>query len=74
METLSDAARIRFDRQTRIPGWGEAGQERLKNATVGMIGTGGLGSPVAIYDGEMMEFVQTALRRDPTCPVCGRLG
>lgn len=49
MNTLSATDRIRFDRQMRIHGWGEDGQERLKKATVGMIGIGGLGSPVAIY-------------------------
>jgi adenylyltransferase/sulfurtransferase len=35
----------------------------------------GIGSLLAdrllIYDGEMMEFLQTTLRRDPACPVCG---
>jgi adenylyltransferase/sulfurtransferase len=32
-----------------IDGWGEAAQEKLKNATVFIAGAGGLGSPVAIY-------------------------
>jgi adenylyltransferase/sulfurtransferase len=32
-----------------IDGWGEATQEKLKNATVFIAGAGGLGSPVAIY-------------------------
>lgn len=49
MEKLRETDRIRFDRQMRIAGWGEAGQERLKKATVGVIGVGGLGSPIAVY-------------------------
>jgi len=49
MKQLSETDRIRFDRQMRINGWGETGQKQLKNATVGIIGAGGLGSPIAIY-------------------------
>jgi len=37
----------RYERQIRI--FGEAGQERLKNARVFIAGAGGLGSPVSIY-------------------------
>jgi len=39
----------RYQRQMLIEGWGEAAQEKLKNATVFIAGAGGLGSPVAIY-------------------------
>jgi adenylyltransferase/sulfurtransferase len=39
----------RYQRQMLIDGWGEAAQEKLKNATVFVAGAGGLGSPVAIY-------------------------
>jgi molybdopterin/thiamine biosynthesis adenylyltransferase len=39
----------RYDRQIMIPGFGTAGQEKLKNAKVFLAGAGGLGSPVAIY-------------------------
>jgi molybdopterin/thiamine biosynthesis adenylyltransferase len=39
----------RYHRQMLIDGWGEATQEKLKNATVFIAGAGGLGSPVAIY-------------------------
>jgi len=49
MATLTEHDRTRFDRQIRIPRWGVAGQERLKRAKVGIIGTGGLGSPITIY-------------------------
>ena len=38
-----------YHRQMLIDGWGEAAQEKLKNATVFIAGAGGLGSPVAIY-------------------------
>jgi len=49
MATLTENDRTRFDRQIRIPHWGVEGQERLKCAKVGIIGTGGLGSPITIY-------------------------
>ncbi len=39
----------RYDRQILIPGFGAAGQAKLKKAKVFIAGAGGLGSPVAIY-------------------------
>ncbi|GMW02924.1 MAG: thiazole biosynthesis adenylyltransferase ThiF [Candidatus Hydrogenedentota bacterium] len=39
----------RYDRNLRIPGIGEAGQARLAQASVAVVGLGGLGSPVALY-------------------------
>jgi len=39
----------RYDRQIMIPGLGEKGQEKLKQARVVIAGAGGLGSPVAVY-------------------------
>ena len=39
----------RYIRQTMIPEIGEAGQEKLKNAKVLIVGIGGLGSPISIY-------------------------
>ena len=39
----------RYARHLSIPGFGEAGQLRLKNASVLLVGTGGLGSPAALY-------------------------
>jgi len=46
---LTDEDRKRYHRQMLISGWGEAGQRRLKGATVFVAGAGGLGSPVAMY-------------------------
>jgi molybdopterin/thiamine biosynthesis adenylyltransferase len=46
---LTDKERQRYDRQMMIHGFGEAGQEKLKKATVFLAGAGGLGSPAAIY-------------------------
>jgi adenylyltransferase/sulfurtransferase len=46
---LTDYDRSRYARQILIPGWGDEGQERIKNATVFIAGAGGLGGPVAIY-------------------------
>lgn len=39
----------RFARQTALPDFGPAGQEKLRRATVLCIGAGGLGSPVLMY-------------------------
>lgn len=48
-EELSAAEQLRYARHLSIPGVGMAGQLRLKHASVLMIGTGGLGSPAAMY-------------------------
>lgn len=39
----------KYDRQIMLKGFGEKGQESLKNARVFIAGAGGLGSPVSIY-------------------------
>ena len=39
----------RYDRQIMIRGFGEGGQERLKQAKVFIAGAGGLGSPASMY-------------------------
>lgn len=39
----------RYARQIMMPGFGEAGQEKLKAAKVFIAGAGGLGSPISIY-------------------------
>src|SRR3954463_2910515 len=39
----------RYARQVRLPELGEAGQQRLLNASAVIIGAGGLGSPAAMY-------------------------
>jgi molybdopterin-synthase adenylyltransferase len=46
---LTPEERQRYDRQIMIPGLGEAGQEKLKSARVVIAGSGGLGSPIALY-------------------------
>lgn len=38
-----------FIRQTTLPEIGEAGQQKLQNASVLVVGCGGLGSPIAVY-------------------------
>lgn len=40
---------IRYDRQMRLEGWGEEGQGKLKQASVAIIGAGGLGCPISLY-------------------------
>jgi len=49
MLQLSEDDLVRYDRQIKLYGWGKAGQQRLKAASVFIAGAGGLGSPVAIY-------------------------
>ena len=46
---LTPEEKQRYDRQILIPGIGEAGQEKIKKASVVIAGAGGLGSPVALY-------------------------
>ena len=46
---LTGDERERYDRQIIIRGFGEEGQEKLKRARVIIAGSGGLGSPIAIY-------------------------
>jgi len=46
---LTKDERERYDRQIIIRGFGEGGQEKLKRAKVIVAGSGGLGSPAAIY-------------------------
>lgn len=46
---LSSAEKQRYARHFTLPEVGEEGQERLKNSSVLCIGTGGLGSPAALY-------------------------
>lgn len=41
--------RARYSRQIRLPGFGEAGQAKLRTARVLLIGLGGLGSPASLY-------------------------
>ncbi len=46
---LSPEEKARYSRHLLIPEIGESGQERLKSSSVLLIGTGGLGSPAALY-------------------------
>lgn len=47
--TFTQAELLRYDRQMRIIQVGKKGQERLKKACIAVAGSGGLGSPAAIY-------------------------
>lgn len=49
LDRLSPVELHRYSRHLLIPSVGQAGQLRLKNAAVLLIGTGALGSPVALY-------------------------
>ena len=49
MTTLTDQEFIRYSRHLLIPEVGLTGQEKLKASSALIIGTGGLGSPIALY-------------------------
>ena len=49
MTTLTDKEFLRYSRHLLLKEVGLAGQKKLKEASVLLIGTGGLGSPVALY-------------------------
>lgn len=46
---LTDQQRTRYARNLLIPGFGEAGQERLNAASACIVGLGGLGSAAGLY-------------------------
>ena len=46
---LTARDRARFSRQTALGAVGEIGQRRLRAASVGVVGAGGLGSPALLY-------------------------
>ena len=49
IEELSGEERSRYARHLMLPEVGQAGQERLKSASVLCVGAGGLGSPLLLY-------------------------
>lgn len=49
LPSLTQDERSRYARHLSVPGIGEDGQRKLKGSSVLMIGTGGLGSPAALY-------------------------
>ena len=48
-ELLTQAELLRYSRHLMIPEVGLSGQQRLKDASVLIVGSGGLGSPIALY-------------------------
>ncbi len=48
-ESMSDSEKQRYNRQMIVPGWGEDGQKKVKEATVFIAGAGGLGSAAGYY-------------------------
>ncbi|MCB0711186.1 MAG: molybdopterin-synthase adenylyltransferase MoeB [Ignavibacteriae bacterium] len=48
-QPLTSSERRRYSRHIMLPEIGEAGQQRLKESSILLVGTGGLGSPAALY-------------------------
>ncbi len=46
---LSQAEHLRYSRQISLDALGVAGQQKLKESAVAIVGVGGLGSPLALY-------------------------
>ncbi|MBR4218186.1 MAG: ThiF family adenylyltransferase, partial [Bacteroidales bacterium] len=46
---MTDQERSRYQRQIILPDFGEEGQQKLLNASVLVVGIGGLGSVAALY-------------------------
>ena len=46
---LNENLAQQFSRQISLSGFGEAGQKRLLNSRIAIVGAGGLGSPAALY-------------------------
>ncbi len=49
MTNLTNAELIRYNRHLILQDFGEAGQRKLKNSSVLLVGAGGLGSPALLY-------------------------
>ncbi len=49
VDELNATERQKYDRQIILEGFGEERQKKLKKTRVFIAGTGGLGSPIAIY-------------------------
>ena len=49
MPLLTEREKERYNRQMMISDWGEKGQQRLRDAAIGVVGAGGLGSPLLLY-------------------------
>lgn len=48
-DVLPHESLARYERQMLLPGWGEAGQQRLAQSRVGVVGCGGLGAVIATH-------------------------
>ena len=49
MDGMTDEQLLRYSRQIMLPEVDVAGQEKLRDARVLIVGMGGLGSPLAMY-------------------------
>ena len=62
---MNDAQLLQFSRQIMLPDFDVAGQERLLQSKVLLIGAGGLGSPIALYLGAAGVGELTIVDDDP---------
>ncbi|MGG5828650.1 ThiF family adenylyltransferase, partial [Aeromonas salmonicida] len=65
----SDAEYLRYGRQLMLSEIGEAGQARLKEASVLIVGLGGLGSPLAPFSDGAPPFYTPDAFLAPHVPI-----
>jgi molybdopterin/thiamine biosynthesis adenylyltransferase len=68
---MSEDNELRFSRQLSLPQIGSAGQSRLANGTVLVVGLGSdLEGQLWAYDGLTGSTRAMKIKRRPDCPVC----